>query len=316
MQKLSVVVPGLNEADSLPLLYKALVDSLGNNSWELEIVFVDDGSSDQTLAICEQLSAKDARFSFVSLSRNFGHQRALTAGLDYCTGQVVAIIDADLQDPPEAVVQMLDLWRDGADVVYGKRRTRESESRFKKLTAALFYKLIRALSGIDIPADTGDFRIMDRRIVDALRQMPEQGRFLRGMIPWVGFRQEAFLYDRRPRVAGETRYPLIKMLRFAWDGISSFTAAPLRIATWVGALSFLAALVVSCAYVIARLLYPEVFVPGWTALFLAVMGFGGLQMMCIGILGEYLAKCFEESKRRPFYFVKHSNIEKDQRGRL
>jgi glycosyltransferase involved in cell wall biosynthesis len=309
LRKLSVVIPGFNEADSLPLLYAALDESLGNKSWELEIVFVDDGSVDNTLQICEELHQKDARFSFVSLSRNFGHQRALTAGLDYCTGQVVVIMDADLQDPPEVVNQMLTLWRDGADVVYGKRRSRDSDSHFKKITAALFYKLIRALSGINIPADTGDFRIMDKRVVEALGQMPEQGRFLRGMIPWVGFRQEPFLYDRKPRVAGHTRYPLVKMLRFAWDGISSFTAAPLRIATWVGALSFIAALVVGCTYAIARILYPEMFVPGWTALFLAIMAFGGLQMMSIGILGEYLAKCFEETKRRPLYFIKKSSFD-------
>lgn len=310
LKKLSIVVPGLNEAESLPLLFRSLIDSLGKNIWILEIIFVDDGSNDNTLEVCRNLHNIDSRFNYISLSRNFGHQRALTAGLEFSSGQAVGVIDADLQDPPEVFLQMISLWEKGVDVVYGTRRTRTGETFFKKATAMIFYRIIAFLSGIDIPRDTGDFRLMDRKVVEAIKSMPEQGRFLRGMIPWVGFRQEPVYYDRHPRVVGESSYPLTKMLRFAWDGIASFSSFPLRLATWVGFLIFFTALLFIIGYTITRLLLPEIFVPGWTALFIAIMAFGGLQMLFIGILGEYLAKCFDEAKRRPFYFISESSINK------
>ncbi|MCE9608922.1 MAG: glycosyltransferase family 2 protein [Chthoniobacter sp.] len=308
LKSLSVVVPGLNEADTLPLLYDKLVTVLGKGSWQLEIVFVDDGSTDGSAEICEELHRKDPRFQFVSLSRNFGHQRALTAGLDFCTGQAVVAMDADLQDPPEVVLEMIARWQAGVDVVYGKRRSRQGETAFKRATAAAYYRIMRFLSGMPLPADTGDFRLMDRVVVDNLGQLREQGRFMRGLVHWVGFRQEALLYDRHPRAAGTTKYPLVKMLRFAWDGITSFSTMPLRLATWCGFGVFVLALLLIIIYAVRKLVFNDNLVPGWTALFLSVIGFGGLQMFFIGLLGEYVARCFNEVKGRPLYLVRGASL--------
>lgn len=307
-QSLSVVVPGLNEAEALPLLYRELVRVLGGKAWRLEIVFVDDGSTDGTAAICAELHADDPRFNYVSLSRNFGHQRALTAGLDHCTGQLVAVMDADLQDPPEVVLEMIERWKLGADVVYGQRRTRAGETWFKKVTAAAYYRIIRIFSGMDLPADTGDFRVMDRQVVDELKRLREQGRFMRGLVHWLGFRQEPLLYDRRPRVAGATKYPFLKMARFAWDGITSFSATPLRLATWCGFAVFVFSGLLIGVYFVRKVVFQDDLIPGWTALFMSVMGFGGLQMFFTGLLGEYVAKCFEQVKNRPLYLVRASSI--------
>ncbi len=308
LASLSVVVPGLNEAEMLPLLYRELIRVLGSYSWRLEIIFVDDGSTDDSLAICEQLHREDARFNYVSLSRNFGHQRALTAGLDHCTGQVVAVMDADLQDPPEVVVKMLERWKHGADVVYGQRRSRTGETWFKKFTAIAYYRIIRFFSGMSLPADTGDFRVMDRKVVESLAQVREQGRFMRGLVHWVGFRQEPLVYDRPPRAAGQTKYPFFKMLRFAWDGITSFSAMPLRLAMWVGVIVFIFAVILIIVFFVRKVIFHDYLVPGWTALIMAVLAFGGLQMFFIGLLGEYVAKCFEESKSRPLYLVRATTL--------
>ena len=308
LESLSVVVPGLNEAETLPLLYRELVRVLGSGPWRLEILFVDDGSTDDTLRICEQFHRDDPRFNYLSLSRNFGHQRALTAGLDYCTGQAVAVMDADLQDPPEVVLEMIERWKQGVDVVYGQRRSREGETQFKKITAAAYYRIIRFFSGMALPADTGDFRLMDRQVVESLGHVREQGRFMRGLVHWVGFRQEAQLYDRRARAAGETKYPFLKMARFAWDGITSFSATPLRLATWVGFGVFVAAALLILFYFVRKVIFHDDLVPGWTALIMAVLAFGGLQMFFIGLLGEYVAKCFEEAKGRPLYLVRVGSL--------
>ena len=313
VESLSVVIPGLNEADSLPHLHRELSRVLGGKSWRLEILFVDDGSTDATPAICEELHRADPRFQYLSLSRNYGHQRALTAGLDHCTGQVVAVMDADLQDPPEVVLEMIERWRNGVDVVYGQRRSRAGETWFKKLTAAAYYRVIRFLSGMDLPADTGDFRLMDAKVVEALRTLREQGRFMRGLVHWVGFRQEPLLYDRRPRVAGETKYPLLKMIRFAWDGITSFSAAPLRIATGFGFLVFLGATFLIAVYFVRKIFFNDNLVPGWTALFVSVLAFGGLQIFFTGLVGEYVAKCFEQTKQRPLYLLRNNSFSGDNR---
>jgi glycosyltransferase involved in cell wall biosynthesis len=308
LKSLSVVVPGLNEAETLPLLYDKLVQILGSREWQLEIVFVDDGSTDGTAQICADLHRQDPRFQFVSLSRNFGHQRALTAGLDFCTGQAVAAMDADLQDPPEVVLEMISRWKDGVDVVYGQRRSRQGETAFKKATAAAYYRIMRFLSGMPLPADTGDFRLMDRVVVDTLSQLREQGRFMRGLVHWVGFRQEALLYDRHARAAGSTKYPLVKMLRFAWDGITSFSTMPLRLATWCGFAVFIASALLIVFYFIRKVVFHDDLVPGWTALIMAVLAFGGLQMFFIGLLGEYVGRCFSEVKGRPLYLVKTTSL--------
>lgn len=307
LSRLSVVVPGLNEQDSLPHLHAELVRHLGARGWELEILFVDDGSTDGTLAACRALHAKDPRFQYLSLSRNFGHQRALTAGLDLATGDAVVAMDADLQDPPEVVLEMVARWQEGVDVAFGQRRSREGESWFKRATAAAFYRIARILCGIPLPADVGDFRLMDRRVVDALRGMREQGRFMRGLVCWVGYRQEPVLYDRKPRKAGVTKYPLRRMLRFAWDGILSFSIVPLRLAIWAGVAVSGASFLYAVYYLFRRLFFNDL-VPGWASLVIAIMFFGGLQMLFTGLLGEYLARTFEESKGRPLYLVRETTL--------
>jgi len=307
LQKLCIVIPGLNEAENLPLLYSELIEVLGKSTWELEIIFVDDGSSDATLKTCIQLHEKDPRFQYVSLSRNFGHQRALTAGLDMASGDAVVIMDADLQDPPEVVLEMIQLWQQGVDVVYGQRKSREGEGAFKKITAKIFYRLLRALSGTRIPEDTGDFRLMDHRVVVELRKLREQSRFIRGLVSWLGFEQKPVFYDRKPRHAGTTKYPLLRMIRFAWDGIATFSAMPLRIATLLGTLFSLLAFAMIVYYVICKIFFNDDFVRGWASLMVAILSVGGAQLLVVGIVGEYLAKAFEELKERPLYIVRESS---------
>ncbi|MEO8204858.1 MAG: glycosyltransferase [Chthoniobacterales bacterium] len=308
LKTLSIVVPGLNEEESLPHLYSELKRVLGSGEWKLQIIFVDDGSTDGTFKICQELHAKDPNFNFISLSRNFGHQRALTAGLDHATGEAVVIMDADLQDPPEVVLEMINRWKQGADVVYGKRRSRQGETWMKKFTAAAYYRIMRFLSGMALPEDTGDFRLMDQRVLKSLSQLREQGRFIRGMVHWVGFRQEALLYDRVARMRGQSKYPFVKMFRFAWDGITSFSTMPLRMATWCGFIVFIFSGILIAIYAVRKLFFNDALVPGWTALFISVMGFGGLQMFFTGLLGEYVARCFEETKKRPLYLVQTSSM--------
>jgi dolichol-phosphate mannosyltransferase len=307
LQKLAVVIPGLNEADNLPVLYAELVRTLGQSDWALEIVFVDDGSTDGTLETCAKLNQQDPRFQFISLSRNFGHQRALTAGLDMAGGDAVVIMDADLQDPPEVVLEMIELWRKGVDVVYGQRRSREGEGAFKKITAKLFYRILRAFSGTRIPEDTGDFRLMDRRVVLELRKLREQGRFIRGLVSWLGFEQKPVFYDRKPRYSGITKYPFLRMVRFAWDGIATFSAMPLRLATLLGTFFSLLAFALTIYYIVRVTFFPNDFVRGWASIMVAIFGVGGVQLLVTGIVGEYIAKAFEELKERPLYVVRESS---------
>jgi len=306
LQKLCVIIPGLNEAENLPLLYGELTRILGQSEWVLEIVFVDDGSSDSTLATCVRLNQKDSRFQYVSLSRNFGHQRALTAGLDMASGDAVVIMDADLQDPPEVVLQMIEVWQQGVDVVYGQRRSREGETWLKKFTAKLFYRMMRILSGTKIPEDTGDFRLMDIRVVEELRKLREQSRFIRGLVSWLGFEQKPVFYDRKPRYAGTTKYPFWRMVRFAWDGIATFSAMPLRLATLFGTLLSCMAFVLTLYYILRKVYFDD-FIKGWASIMVAVLAVGGVQLLVTGIVGEYLAKAFEELKDRPLYIVRESS---------
>ncbi|MCE0521846.1 MAG: glycosyltransferase family 2 protein [Methylacidiphilales bacterium] len=302
-----VVVPGLNEGDNLSFLCQELTRVLGGSSWTLEIIFVDDGSSDKTIQVCRQLHGTNSNFQYISLSRNFGHQRALTAGLDAASGDAVVVIDADLQDPPEVVLEMIHLWEEGVDVVYGQRQSREGETFFKKATAKLFYRCLRLLSGTSIPEDTGDFRLMDIRVVEELRKLREQGRFLRGLVSWLGFEQRPVFYTRRPRVGGTTKYSFLRMLHFGWDGITAFSSIPLRLATLTGvALSFLAFLM-TIYYIFCKIYYND-FVRGWASLMVAILAVGGVQLLFIGLVGEYLAKAFEELKERPLYIVRESSL--------
>jgi glycosyltransferase involved in cell wall biosynthesis len=300
---LSIVVPCYNEEAVIAETIQRL-SRFGQeiNELELEFIFVDDGSQDATRSLLRQHASQDARIRIVSFARNFGHQIAVTAGIDCARGDAVVLIDADLQDPPEAIHGMLKLWREGFDVVYGTRTDRPGESAFKRLTATGFYRLLNRLSDVPIPLDTGDFRLMSRRVVDTLKAMPEQDRFVRGMVSWAGFKQVALPYQRAKRFAGESKYPLSKMLRFASDGIMSFSAKPLQLAMAMGMGASLLALL-GIFYALFLRIFTNIWVEGWTALIIAVLFLGGVQLICIGILGEYIGRIYKESKQRPLYVV-------------
>ena len=301
---LSVVVPCFDEEAVVRETHSRLIAVLGEvPDLDFELVYVDDGSRDATLDILRALHANDARVRVIALSRNFGHQIAVSAGLAETNGDAVAVIDADLQDPPEVLLRMLERWREGADVAYGVRSAREGETAFKRWTASAFYRLLSRLTDVSIPLDTGDFRLMDRKVVDAFSAMPERDRFVRGMVAWTGFRQEPVHYRRAARAAGETKYPLRKMLHLAADSVFSFSLLPLRLAVWLG--FFAAALaLLGVAYGFAIRLIANTWVPGWAALFVAILFLGGVQLMLIGVLGEYVGRIYGEVKRRPLYFVK------------
>jgi len=306
----SVVVPCYNEEEVIETTHDRLCGVLEEENVEFEIIYVDDGSKDRTLDLLRNLHEGEGRVQVVSLSRNYGHQIAITAGTDYAQGDAVVVIDADLQDPPEVIPRMIEKWRDGIDVVYGKRKRREGESAFKLWTAKAFYRFINRISRVDIPLDTGDFRLMDRRAVEAFLEMPERDRFVRGMVSWLGFEQEPVEYERKPRHAGETKYPLSEMIEFATDGILSFSTAPLKIATWAG---FLASglSVIGIIYALVLRLFTSIWVPGWTALFISILFLGGLQLISLGIIGEYVGRIYGETKRRPLYLVK-DHLESDR----
>jgi|SRR5581483_12070526 len=301
---ISIVVPCFNEEEVIVTTYQHLVCALEPlPRVEFEFVFVDDGSRDRTLELLRNLQEADRRVRVVSFSRNFGHQVAVTAGLEHTTGHAVVLIDADLQDPPEVIEELLLRWRQGADVAYGVRIRRDGETALKLWTAKIFYRCINRLSDVGIPVDTGDFRLMDRTVVDALLSMPERDRFVRGMVAWLGFRQEAVFYKRVPRPAGTTKYPFAKMVRFALDGILSFSVAPLRLAIWIGvATSAIAG--VGLVYALLMRLFTNIWVPGWTLLFIACSTIGGIQLLFLGILGEYVGRIYGEVKRRPLYVVR------------
>ncbi len=304
---LSVVVPLFNEEGNVaPLLERivAIVKRLpGSPSYE--IVLVNDGSTDATLDAIRAEMARRPHVVLVSLSRNFGHQLAATAGIEIATGDAVVLMDGDLQDPPELIESFLERWRSGYDVVYAVRRTRKGESAFKIFTASLFYRTIKRLTKVSIPVDTGDFRLMSRRVVEALRRSPERHRFLRGMVSWVGFSQTGVDYDRDERLSGTTKYPLPKMVRFAIDGITSFSDIPLRFASYFGfvvsAIAFVYALVV-LGYKLFSL-NPPGYTPGWASTICAVLFLGGVQLMSLGILGEYIGRVYDEVKGRPLYLI-------------
>jgi polyisoprenyl-phosphate glycosyltransferase len=317
MTALSIVVPCFNEEPCLGTLYERLSEAARASAGEdYEIVLVNDGSRDGSWAIMQQLAAADPRLVAVNLSRNHGHQLALTAGLDLCRGDVVLIIDADLQDPPELLAEMLARMRDEqADVVYGVRRSRAGETAFKRATAHGFYRLLSRATEVDIPLDAGDFRLMSRRALDALLAMPEQARFIRGMVAWIGFKQVALPYDRQQRLAGETKYPLGKMIRFALDALTGFSSAPLKLASHAG-LWLSAGSVLLVGYIIIGWLSGRS-VPGWTSLMLVVVVLGAIQMFVLALMGEYLGRLYNEAKRRPLYIIQEIAGQRvEQRGQL
>lgn len=303
MTALSVVVPCFNEEACLPELHRRLTaaarTAVGD---DYELVLINDGSRDRSWSVMQQIAAADARVLAINLSRNHGHQLALTAGLDLCRGDTILIIDADLQDPPELLPAMFGAMRDqDADVVYGVRRSRAGETAFKRATAHGFYRLLSRATEIDIPVDTGDFRLMSRRALNALLAMPEQSRFIRGMVAWIGFRQVPFAYDRDQRFAGETKYPLSKMLRFAFDALTGFSSAPLKLASHAGL-----ALSLGSLLIIAYIGYAWISgqnIQGWTSLMLVVVVLGAVQMFVLALMGEYIGRLYNEVKGRPLYIV-------------
>ena len=298
----SVVIPVYNESEVLPILYRRLTQVMEGLGESYEIIFVNDGSTDASRTLLWELRAKDERVKLISFSRNFGHQIAITAGLDYSSGQAVIVMDADLQDPPEVIPRMIEEQRVGYDVVFGVRESRKGESLFKRSTAALFYRLLRQLSAIDIHMDAGDFRLMSRRAVEALKPIREQNRFVRGLVGWIGFRQTAITFVRDARYAGETKYPLTKMVKFALNGIISFSLAPLQLATYLG---FVVSLIsfVYIVYAVGLKLLTDRAVQGWASVVVAVLFIGGVQLMSLGIIGEYIGRIYEEVKQRPLYLI-------------
>ena len=303
-RELSVVVPCFNEAAVVPEMHRRLVSTLEKvPELDFEIIYVDDGSHDATLNVLRELQRTDERVRILALSRNFGQQIAYTAGLQAARGDAVVLSDADLQDPPEVILEMLDRWRGGADVAYGVRTVREGETRFKSWRARTFYRLFNRISDVAIPLDTGDFRLLDRRVVDAFLAMPERDRFIRGMVSWTGFRQEPVFFRRTARLAGETKFPFKEMVRIAADSVLSFSSLPLRLAIHVGLLAAgFALLGVACA--VAIRLLTGVWVAGWALLFIGVLFQGGVQLVALGILGEYVGRIYNEVKRRPLYLVR------------
>jgi glycosyltransferase involved in cell wall biosynthesis len=307
---ISVVVPLKDEEGNIAQLLARITAALERATRQhgdvYEIVAVDDGSSDATLALLRQAQAGLPQLVIVSLSRNFGHQIAATAGLENARGDAVILMDGDLQDPPELIAAFLDKWREGYDVVYATRRARKGESLFKVLTARTFYRIIRSLTNVSIPVDTGDFRLMDRRVIEALGQTRERHRFLRGLVSWVGFRQTGLEYERDARLSGKTKYPLSKMVRFAFDGITSFSEIPLRFATYLGFVVSGFAFVYTIIVVILKFLGENE--PGYTSTMVAILFLGGVQLIGIGILGEYVGRIYDQVKGRPLYLV--SSVER------
>ena len=311
MKKISVVIPMYFEEEVANECYnrtKKILNSL--NNYEHEILFVNDGSKDKTLEILANIAKNDMCVKILSFSRNFGHQAAVTAGLKYTTGDAVVIMDADLQDPPEVIIEMIELWENGNEVIYAKRKSREGESRFKLFTAKMFYKILNGLSDVDIPKDTGDFRLADRKVVDVINSLPEHNKFLRGLFSWVGFKQTPLEYERKQRFAGKTKYPLKKMLKLASDGIISFSTKPLKILGAVGLISVSASIIILIYALISYIFNLNQLTAGWTSIMVTVTFLGGIQLLSIWLISEYIGKIYDESKGRPEYIIdKKINID-------
>lgn len=296
---LSVIIPVFNEEEIVGKTYTVLEEVL--RDVEHELIFVNDGSKDRTREIVESLLPSNPNNKIVNFSRNFGHQAAFSAGLDHAQGDAVVIIDGDLQDPPELIHEMLEKWREGYQVVYAQRNKRSGETIFKRFTAYAFYRIIGKLTSIDIPPDTGDYRLMDRCVVDQLKNLPERSRFLRGLVCWVGFKKIGVKYDRAERTAGTSKYPLKKMVRLAVDGITGFSSSPLKISFYMGAFATVVGFGVFIWSILEKFLSPATTVPGWASLMTAIVFFSGVQLMTIGILGAYIGRIYDEVKQRPLY---------------
>ncbi len=303
---LSLIVPVYNEEKNLSLFFERSRKVLESLLIPFEIIFINDGSKDESLALIKQFSKNNISIRFIDLSRNFGHQIAVSAGLDYAKGDIICIIDADLQDPPELIPVMLDKMKTGYEVVYAKRKTRQGESVFKTWTAKMFYRILSRLTTIEIPLDSGDFRLFDKKVLDVIRQMPEKNKFLRGQIAWAGFEQTFVEYDRDARHAGESGYDFRKMLRLALDGITSFSNAPLKLVTYFGVIVSVFAFIATL-FVLYSIYVIKSFVPGWGSLLISILFIGGVQMIAIGIIGEYLSRMNQNLLNRPLYVVREKN---------
>lgn len=300
---LSIVVPLYNEEDNLDTLFSRLLGVVNKLSMTYEIVCINDGSRDRTLECAVAYSMRNSNIKIINLSRNFGKEIALTAGIDYSKGQAVIPIDADLQDPPELIIQLVEKWKEGFDVVYATRRSRQGETWLKRFTAKAFYQVIGKMSQVSIPQNTGDFRLLDRRVVEALKRFPERNRFMKGLFSWVGFKQTAIFFDREPRHQGLTSWSMWKLWNFALDGITSFSLIPLKLWTYVG-LSFASFAFLYASYLIIRTFLYGVDVPGYASIMVFVLFLGGVNLIGLGILGEYLGRVYEEVKGRPLYLVR------------
>lgn len=303
MPKYSLIIPIYNEEETIPELYRRVSDVMDSLDDSVELILINDGSRDRSLNLMRELQERDARVCYISFARNFGHQAAVTAGLNFARGQVIVVLDADLQDPPELIPKMIESWQAGYHVVYAQRTKRKKESWFKRLTAYVFYRLLRQLADVDIPADTGDFCLMDRQVVDVLNSMPERNRYIRGLRAWIGFRQTAVKFERDPRFAGEVKYTFKKSLALAVNSLVSFSKIPLRISTYLGLFSALIALLMALLVLYWRLQQPDSPVTGLATILIAVFFLGSVQLISVGILGEYIGRIYEEVKGRPAYTI-------------
>jgi polyisoprenyl-phosphate glycosyltransferase len=299
----SILVPAHNEEAVLDECHRRLKEVMESTGEAYEIIFIDDGSRDRTAEILSRLASSDSKVRVISFSRNFGHQVAISAGMDHASGNAVIVIDADLQDPPEVILQMIAKWREGYDVVYGKRGKRAGETALKRATAFLFYRLLRSLTDVDIPADVGDFRLIDRKVCDVMASIRERNRFVRGIISWIGFRQTAVSYAREQRFAGDTKYPFSKMMSFAFDAIISFSYRPLKLASYLGLFTSFGGFIYF-AYVMYLKYFTDRTVQGWTSIIALNLIFNGIVLLILGIMGEYIGRIYDESKGRPYYVVK------------
>ena len=303
-KKVSLVIPMYYEEKVANECYKRVKECLEKlENYEHEIIFINDGSKDRTLEILEEIASNDEKVKVISFSRNFGHQAAVTAGLKEVTGHAIVIIDADLQDPPELIPDMLKKWEEGNEVIYGKRKTRKGESAFKLLTAKMFYNTLNALSDVEIPKDTGDFRLVDRKVVDTINSLPEHNKFLRGLFSWVGYKQYAYEYERQERFAGETKYPLKKMMKLASDGIISFSSKPIKLVGALGIFSIVISIAILIYALASYAFRLNNLSAGWTSIMVAITFFAGVQLLSLWVISEYIGRIYEESKGRPQYII-------------
>ena len=312
MKKITIIVPSYNEEEALPYLYERLNTMMNNlNQYEFEVLFINDGSKDRTLELIKEMRNKDNRISYVNFSRNFGKETAMIAGLDYATGDAVIFIDADLQDPPELIPELIKYWEEGYDDVYARRSSRKGETFLKKFTSKMYYKVLQSLTRVEIQKDTGDFRLLDRRCVNALKKMRETQRCSKSMFSWIGYKKKEVMYDRDPRVAGTTKWNYKKLVDLAIDGITAFTTSPLRISTFLSIPTFLA-FIIYLIYIIVKCINNSAGIQGYQIIILLNLFSFGVIILLIGIIGEYLGRIFNETKNRPLYFVDEYNGEKEQ----